>query len=195
MRHIIGSVAVQGPELARWINGHHAFFPLIQALLLTHKVSMQALKDDDLERAAEGLWLSSLLLRASAVAMKLAGDMAPEAYTAVVRPTMPQGFSGMMSADHAALVRLVRNLKGYAQQPSHALRHPLLAYRLAVLETYGAHIHVCTQHVGHAASLRMEDLGGDGDASALEDLQKRRDQYLSDAGLGNQVIRKGRVVL
>lgn len=191
MRHVIAPITVEAPELARWINGHHAFFPLIQALVLTHSVLIQALLHGERERAAEGLWLSSLLLRSSAAAMRLAGDMAPAEYATVVRPTMPEGFSGLMSADHAVLLNMVRSLKRYAQQRPHTLYQPFLAYRLAVVETYGAHVHVCSQHVGGSASLRMEHLGGNTEATALEDLQDRCENFLLTAGLTNHPARKG----
>ncbi|WP_156338909.1 non-ribosomal peptide synthetase [Chondromyces crocatus] len=180
-------VTVEDPALARWIHGHHVFFPLIQALLVTHALVLESLQENELARASEALWLSSLLLRASGVAMKLAGDMTPEAYADVVRPAMPEGFSGLMSADHAALMKLVRGLKRCTDDPPHALRAPLRAYRLAVGAAYGAHIHVCAHHVGSHASLRMDQLAGSAASTAPEDLKGYLARYLREAGLNRPV--------
>jgi ubiquinone/menaquinone biosynthesis C-methylase UbiE len=175
-----------GDALGRWRRAHHAFFVLIQALILTHRGVERALEAGDTHRATEGLRQSADLLWAATAAMRLAGDMSPEAYAEVRRsmepPAVPPSFSGLYSADHIVMLQALKRMKPLLEHPPHALEPALRAYRRAADAAYQSHAWVCQQFVGDAPSLKMQATATE-DASAPERLLHHfRRRYLDLTG-------------
>ncbi len=175
--------------LGRWRRAHHAFFVLIQALILTHRAIERALSGGDEPGAAEGLRRAADLLWGATAAMRLAGDMSPEEYAVIRRsmepPAMSAGFSGLHSADHAVLLQALKRLKPLLEAGPPRLRAPLLGYQRAVDAAYRSHAWVCQRFVGEAPSLRMEAHGAEDAQSGPERLIHHfRRRYLGLMGHG-----------
>ncbi|MFK0119608.1 hypothetical protein [Streptomyces sp. NPDC090994] len=100
--------APAGNPRARWRAGHRLFFALTAATVV-------ALRDATARPAGRhpgpaATRDAAVLLRASAAAMAATASFTPHAYQTEVRPSMEppaerDGFSGLWSADHRALVR------------------------------------------------------------------------------------------
>ena len=164
----------------RWRVGHHAFFPLIQSVVVGLNCFETALLAEDERAAAEALRFATAAMSASASAMRFASDFPPAQYGGVVRramapPFLPVGLSGVMSEDHVQLIRCF-----------HALHEllPTLTGELAelrdrfvdVVETvYVAHTGVCARFEGdHIVSLRMSDSSSATAVDVLVQLRKSR---------------------
>ncbi len=152
--------------LARWRSGHRLFFTLTQAAVV-------ALRDATAEGARRhpfpaGTRAAAELLRACAVAMQLTASFTPVDYETLVRPSMTtgdrteDGFSGLWSADHRALVDELRRW-GSAHARTCPAGCPSQRELSASLDrVHSAHHGVCARFVGRGPSL----LGGHDDALA-----------------------------
>lgn len=167
-----GSAAPSAWEV--WLGFHWCFFLDTQGLVLALLRFDATRADTDPAPAVHELDTASVLLRASGAAMRLASAFKPQTYDDEVRPAMmpPQvqsdRFSGLMSWDHARLVRLWQQLRPVfaalppALQPAHQ----------RFVQAYGgmmeAHRGVCARFAGdEGASLRSR-----GSSSAVETLDR-----------------------
>ncbi|MGD9485867.1 hypothetical protein WDH52_21875 [Streptomyces sp. TRM70308] len=149
--------------VARWRAGHRLFFALTAATVV-------ALRDATARPVGRhpgpaATRDAALLLRAGTAAMEATASFAPHAYESEVRPSMEppgerEGFSGLWSADHRALVRQMgiwgRAHAGACPGGCAAGR----ALRAALADVHAAHHGICARFVGHGPSL----LGGGADA-------------------------------
>ncbi len=147
--------------LRRWENGHHLFFVLTQTLIVIHKRLERSLTDRDWRAASEHLADATQLWWASAAAFHFASDFTPAAFDTIVRPSMAapherDGFSGLLSADHGHLLKLLKSLKPLLKllPPELAGRHRTYLWGLDAV--YESHAMVCEIHVGGKPSLKME---------------------------------------
>jgi diaminopimelate decarboxylase/aspartate/methionine/tyrosine aminotransferase len=145
--------------LARWRCGHGVFFVLAQRLIVVHGWLQRALEQHDMHAAAEALHTSSELWWASAAAFKYTADFPPDDYARLVRPSMSppyvsDGFSGLSSPDHAALLQRLRVTQPLLQPLPSALRHAHRRYLWAMNAAYDSHAYVCECFVSEGASLR-----------------------------------------
>jgi hypothetical protein len=145
-------------SVSRWVRGHQVFAVLTQGLIYCFRALQQAIRAGNhcaLQTYAD---LCIALLRASAAAFELTGDIPVEDYEEVIRPSMmppqaPVSLSGLMSADHRFLAQTMRDMRPalkslHEQEPA---RHDSISAALA--EVYDSHIHVCERFVGGKPSL------------------------------------------
>ncbi|WP_407986325.1 hypothetical protein [Kitasatospora sp. CMC57] len=170
-----GWPAHAGP-LERWKAGHRLFFALNQLTV----VALRQARADGCRRA--GAEAAAHALRAGAAAMTLTATFDQAAYHRTVRPAMMppnlpvEGFSGLWSADHRALVTelgLWGNHHALSCRADCPARRTLLD---ALDETAAAHHGVCARFVGRRPSL----LGGDDSLLVLDRLHQAR--HCSAAG-------------
>jgi hypothetical protein len=145
--------------LLRWKIGHHLFFVLIQALLLTHNQLQQALAARDLPAAQAALATGAQLWWATASAFRYTGDFPAEDYELIVRPSMSppnlkEGFSGFFSPDHAQLIRTLKSVQRPLEELRPALGEEHAEYLRSLDAAYEAHACVCEVFVGGGHSLR-----------------------------------------
>ncbi|AGP38558.1 hypothetical protein BE04_34360 [Sorangium cellulosum] len=144
--------------LGRWVLGHHAFFVLVQALLMAHRWLSEALANRDVPRAREALAISTQLWWATAASFRFTGDFSNDDYNNIVRPTMAppfvqDGFSGLFFEEHARLIRTLKSIRPAlrALPPKLARSHRLYLWALAT--AYESHAFVCERFVDQGASL------------------------------------------
>jgi hypothetical protein len=140
-------------SLRRWIRGHQVFLVITQGLIIAcHQLgaALAAARRDVVDQAFER---TAELLNGAAFAFRFTGDFAIADYEGVVRPSMmppvaPAGMSGLLSSDHAHLVKLMSTLK-----PQLATLDPLCLpayrrFREALAGAYDAHRFVCERFSG-----------------------------------------------
>lgn len=177
--------------IARWVAGHHAFFVLLQGIVLAHRRLADALDRGDDAAARRALGQAARMLNGSAAAMLFAGDMPPEAYRAVresmTPPNLPDKFSGLWSADHRAMMEDLKALRERIADLDGTLRDDLRAWQQAMDNTYTAHACVCEQFVGDGPSLAMmRDAGGAScTRSAIENIEAMRRRALDLVARGD----------
>lgn len=156
--------------LRRWIRGHQVFAVLSQGLIVAcHALAAALRADDEPGIHAHVDWCLSLF-RGSSAALRFTSHFSESAYNDLVRPRMmpPTAalpLSGLMSADHRALVRTMRDMRPafLALREREPARYEHLHEGLS--EVYDSHIHVCERFVGEQQSLltlgRTEKSGPD----------------------------------
>lgn len=169
--------------LARWLAGHHAFFLLLQGIILAHRRVEEALADGDEIAARRALAQATRMLEGSAAAMLFAGDMPAECYVVVresmTPPNVPHKFSGLWSVDHRAMIDGLRALRALAGGLAGPLRAEWDAWKDALDRTYAAHACVCEHFVGDGPSLAMQPGTGQCGRSALQNLEAFRQRTLA----------------
>jgi hypothetical protein len=145
--------------IRRWITVHHIFIAQLQGLLLVHRILRDDLTRGDMTAAGRDLLIAAELLRASAAAMALAKGIESGEYANEVRPSMQppnvaQGFSGLWSADHAAVLQTMRQV-GPILSNTPALGPCRDTYLRILSKVYVAHADICAAFVGSGASLQM----------------------------------------
>ena len=192
--------------LLRWIRGHQIFAVLTQSLVVAYHALAAAVRADDTAAIHAHVGLCLSLLRGSAASLRFTSQFSETAYNDFVRPRMvpPTAalpLSGLMSADHRALVRTMRDMKPafLALREREPARYEMLHDALA--DVYDSHIHVCERFVGeqqslltagrteksgpdlirHFKSLRMKVLERDPRVEPLEplDTHERPTQYMA----------------
>jgi hypothetical protein len=164
----------------RWRAGHHAFFPLIQSIVVGLSCFKNALLDGAEPAAGDALRFAAATMRASASAMRFAADFVPAEYAGMVRPAMappylPTGLSGVMSEDHERLVRSFRELRELFPLLHGDLRRLRDEFVDVVDNVYEAHKHVCGRFDGdRVVSLRMNRSSSESAVGVLDQLQKAR---------------------
>lgn len=172
-------VATVNP-LARWRVGHHLFFVLIQGLVLALRRFELALEAGSTQDAASRLESATSLLWASAIAMRFAGDFEPEKYDHEVRPTMtppqvPDGFSGLLSQDHHAMVETLKRLRPVFAAPPPGLERSRDRFVAALDSAYRCHMFVCRRFAGdEAPSLRTATGNARSAVQVLEKFHRSR---------------------
>ncbi|MFC0696323.1 hypothetical protein [Paraburkholderia humisilvae] len=164
----------------RWEIGHHAFFTTIQALSFSLSCLLHAIEEDRLSDINSALELATSLVLGSSAVMKYASAFSASEYSEIVRPTMPDGFSGIYNFDHRYLVGLFGRLRGVV---------PILVVRssdmysqflTAVGAMYEAHAGVCSRFGGGTLpSLRMKAQGTSTVQTSVELLDKFRIKRLA----------------
>ena len=146
-----------------WQGFHWSFFINIQGLILSLNRFEAHLALGNLPQAKQELAAATDLLLASGASMELAGSFTQTQYEESVRPTMspPQvasdNFSGLMSWEHASLMKIWKRLR-----PTFAhLPEPLIAQHQAFVQAYFAlansHRAVCEKFGGaDSGSLRFD---------------------------------------
>jgi hypothetical protein len=175
--------------LVRWILGHHCFFAMIQGMLTALNCASSAVRSKE-SSAPEYIDTATIIMRASAAALRYAGDFSPIEYARRVRPAMmPPNlgakFSGLQSRDHRCLLRALADLRKLlgAQSGANSEGRMSLSYGRFVAEmraTYDAHKYVCARFGGDSEpSLRMNPSAQVSATVALERLKEARIQAAS----------------
>jgi len=169
--------------MSRWKVGHHAFFVLLQGIVLTHRRLESALANGDMIGARRSLAHASRMLDGSAAAMRFAGDM-PAASYLVVResmtpPNVPDQFSGLWSVDHHAMMDGLKSLRGRIADFRTSLGAELQVWQNAIDRIYTAHANVCEYFVGDGPSLAMRTEPGQCTRSAVENIEILRKRTLA----------------
>ncbi|MDP2660004.1 MAG: hypothetical protein Q8R28_04680 [Dehalococcoidia bacterium] len=136
----------------RWRIGHHGFFVLTQGLVLALSKFRRHVASGNLTDAGRYLEAATCLMHGSASVFRFTGDFSEDDYNLGVRPTMPDRFSGIMSEDHAVMIRIVPSSKGLPIELSFSHRR----FKEATAGAIDAHTLVCAQFGGNdEPSLRM----------------------------------------
>lgn len=141
------SVAQQ--DIDRWKIGHRFFFAQIQGLICAVMVFRKYPSGEALDDVSE-------LLLGSAVMMQFSADLLGGTYDPV-RLDMEQyheGFTGLYSADHAALVRSYHELRSAKD----VFPEEYARLRLALETLYLAHSTVCKKFAGDNGSLANDSV-------------------------------------
>ena len=147
-------------SLSRWIDSHHSFFVFISVLITLQKSIKTSIDERDYIEAKESLWAAAALLRASTSALRLAGDIDPEIYDQIrltmEPPHVPKGFSGLLSADHAVLIKSIRSVGKDLFRHRNKLTPAIEFYWQSWEDCYAAHANVCSSAVDDNGSLRAD---------------------------------------
>lgn len=169
--------------LSRWRTGHHAFFVLLQGIILAHRRLEAALIAGDTSSAKHAFVQAARMLDGSAAAMRFAGDMPSECYAAVresmTPPNVPAKFSGLWSIDHCAMIDGMKSLRGRVADYREPLEAELRTWCEAIDRVYAAHAFVCEYFVGNGPSLAMQSETSKCARSALENIEVFRKRTLA----------------
>jgi len=137
----------------RWILGHHVFMGLIQGLIVCSLSLRTAVLSEDWAASLAALEIATSLMAGSAMALKFTADFRPEYYESIVRPTMmppqsPPGLSGLLSQDHAFMVKTLGSLQPLLQNlpPNLMLQYEHFSQTFEL--AYDAHMFVCERFRG-----------------------------------------------
>lgn len=180
--------------MSRWRVGHHAFFVLLQGIVLAHRRLEAALIAGDMHSARRALAQAARMLDGSAAAMRFAGDMPSERYAAVresmTPPNVPAKFSGLWSIDHSAMIDGMKPLRERLANYAEPLEAELRNWREAIDRVYAAHAFVCEYFVGNGPSLAMHSETSECTRSALENIEAFRKRTLALADPGETSTRE-----
>lgn len=149
--------------LRRWVLGHQVFAVVTQGLVAWFDALDAAMGGDAAQRpaaCARAMTRIADLYRVSAAAFRFAADFAPEVYRDVIRPSMhppfvPDGFSGALSVDHAALVVRMRAMRDVLAAAGALCPAEQAAMSEALAHLYDDHRLVCERFTdAQAPSLR-----------------------------------------
>ncbi|NJL61672.1 MAG: siderophore biosynthesis protein [Methylacidiphilales bacterium] len=146
-----------------WKGFHWSFFINIQGLIICLRRFELKLMEGDLEQAQLELKTATKLMLASGAAMQLAGSINPQTYADEVRPSMmppdvkSHDFSGLMSWEHAVLIKLWKQLRCHFCNLPIELQSQHQEFVDAYLHLAHSHRSVCEKFGGdEAGSLRFE---------------------------------------
>lgn len=142
------------PELARWKVGHKIFFLFIQAALMSLHNAESYLTQKKQHEGILSLKNAASMMRASALAMRYSADFKKECYENIIRPSMPERFSGLGSMDHAYLVKIMTRIKKNEENMHNFFGTAYDDFVISVQQAYDAHIFVCEQFIVNQKSLR-----------------------------------------
>lgn len=169
--------------MSRWRAGHHAFFVLLQGIILAHRRLETALIAGDMAAARRALAQAARMLDGSAAAMRFAGDMPSERYVSVresmTPPNVPAKFSGLWSIDHCAMIDGMKSLRKHLDNNWDALEAELKIWHGAIDRVYAAHACVCEYFVGDGPSLAMRSETSKCTRTALENIEAFRKRTLA----------------
>ncbi|QDT78265.1 hypothetical protein Mal35_16970 [Gimesia maris] len=166
--------------LDRWKRGHKVFFLLLQGLIVNLRRFQSAVNNDRYDEADRCLQAANQLLSGTARVMKYTGDFSKKQYETDVRPTMCppytiDGFSGLLSRDHAELLQVIRDLRPvFASLPT-SLAHSRRIFFDKLSTVYDCHVYVCERFVGSdAGSLRMNESTEKSSTEVLKTFKENR---------------------
>ncbi len=146
-----------------WKGFHWSFFINIQGLIICLRRFEMGLTTGNLLQAELELKTATKLMLASGAAMQLAGSINPQIYTNTVRPSMmppdvkSHDFSGLMSWEHAVLIKLWKQLSPHFGNLPIELQSQHQEFVEAYLHLARSHRSVCEKFGGdEAGSLRFE---------------------------------------
>jgi hypothetical protein len=149
---------MKSPELTRWKVGHKIFTLFIQAALLAlHNVEAYFLQGNRHEGILS-LRHAANMMRMSALAMKYSADFQKGKYESIIRPSMPERFSGLGSMDHAYLIKVMARIKKNKERMRDFFGEEYDDFVASVQQAYDAHIFVCERFVENQNSLRSANL-------------------------------------
>ncbi|NJM58719.1 MAG: siderophore biosynthesis protein [Synechococcales cyanobacterium RU_4_20] len=158
---------------AIWKGFHWSFFLNVQGLIICLNRFEERLNQGQLDEANTELQTATVLMRASGASMELAGSFERDRYETEVRTSMkpPQvqsdNFSGLMSWEHAALMKIWKRLQPLFANLPEALTEQHQAFVQAYMTLARSHRAVCDKFGGSdGGSLRFERSG------AVETLDK-----------------------
>ena len=137
-----------------WKRFHWIFFIFIQGLVICFLRFEEAIKNEKLNLVSIELETASNLMIGAGAAMKLAGSYSSNEYQEQIIPTMKppnikvEGFSGLMSWDHAYLVRLWKQNKKKFQNLPLFLQPQYEKFLLAYKIMASSHRNVCSKFGG-----------------------------------------------
>lgn len=165
---------------AIWRGFHWAFFMNVQGLIICLRRFETQLALDNIQQAQLELKTATELLVASGASMELAGSFSRQEYEQIVRRSMipPQvqadNFSGLMSWEHATLMRIWKRLRPTFEHLPPSLHPQHQEFVSAYLSLAKAHRAVCEKFGGdEGSSLRFA--GG----CAVETLDRFRERRLT----------------
>lgn len=168
----------------RWRVGHQVFFALTQSLI----VALGCLRSaSDRRRAAWALALITRLLGAVAAAFVFTAEFSPSQYTRQVRPSMeppsaPVGFSGLLSADHQYLIKLLSAMRPDLRRLATDLPSEHRAFTRAFAGMYESHKYVCRRFNGEkVSSLRMSSTSALTAVEVINGLKLARSKVLCES--------------
>lgn len=149
-------------EFARelWCTGHHSFFAVTQALVITLAYCGEMLAARRTDEAIAAIETAISLMDASAVIMRRAGSFSSDVYEDHIRPSMMKpstevDLSGLMSADHQMLVTALRSLSEIPTEIAASVAPALGRLRSSFSAVYEAHKFVCARFTDDAPSIWM----------------------------------------
>ena len=161
-----------------WEGFHWLFFVDVQGLIICLLRFESQLAADNLPQAEVELETATKLMLASGAAMELAGTFSRTEYEQQIRPTMmpPQvssdNFSGLMSWDHALLIKIWKRLSPVFRTLPVELHPQHEQFVAAYITLSNAHTAVCDRFGGNEiGSLRCNKTSA---VSRLEDFGKCR---------------------
>lgn len=166
--------------LDRWRFGHHAFFNILQGIIIALSCFGEAAQARDHNAAQTALDLATTLMLGTGAAFRFTSDFLPEEYETIVRlamkhPHVEISLSGLMSEDHCFLNHLTTLLQPtflhLDPQLSQAHRQFVEAFKTA----YEEHKYICERFQGgEVPSLRMNPASPKSAVQVLEKLEKSR---------------------
>ncbi|MGB3532444.1 MAG: hypothetical protein WBA13_02895 [Microcoleaceae cyanobacterium] len=154
---------IQDHSLQIWKGFHWSFFVNIQGLTICLNRLEKYLNSGDLSQAEIELKTATELMLASGAAMSLAGSFSRAEYEQHIRPMMAPpnvqsaNFSGLMSWDHAWLMKVWKRLRPHFKNLPTALQLQHEQFVHAYLELATAHKAVCQKFGGdETGSLRFD---------------------------------------
>lgn len=160
------------PKLT-WQGFHWSFFINIQGLILALRRFEHHLDRDEIYAAKQELITATDLMLASSASMILAGSFSKQEYEEQVRSSMTPpyvksaDFSGLMSWEHSALIRIWKKLTPIFTNLPSELQVQHEGFTAAYLNLAEAHKAVCAKFGGaDSGSLRFQG------NNALETLDK-----------------------
>lgn len=162
-----------------WEGFHWLFFVDVQGLIICLLRFESQLVAGNLKKAEIELETATKLMLASGAAMELAGSFSRQEYEKQIRPTMMQpqvrsdNFSGLMSWDHALLIKIWKRLSPIFQTLPVELDAQHQKFVAAYVTLSNAHTAVCAQFGGNEkGSLRCNK------SSAVSKLENFADNRL-----------------
>lgn len=181
--------------LRRWIRGHQIFAVLTQGLIIAADLLAaqiaQASGDGASHAASSGAIETAvsnvvLFFEGSAGALCFTGDFPPAEYCGAIRATMapphvPDGFSGVLAADHRVLVNRLKAMRQHwtALRKRSASSHARLTEVLS--SVYEDHKHVCARFVGTDRPSLLTVNGAE-QTSSIEQLERFRKSRVRQLG-------------
>ncbi|MDQ9126174.1 hypothetical protein RDT67_07020 [Serratia fonticola] len=142
------------PSLLRWKVGHQVFFLFIQSTLMALMNIERFYHEKNRDSGRKSLRDASCMMEASALAMRFAGDFPKKDYEKIIRPSMPEKFSGLGSMDHAYMVKSLAGLRKNKAAMKEFYGKDYDEFVLSLAKAYDAHIYVCDKFVENKKSLR-----------------------------------------
>jgi hypothetical protein len=161
--------------MRKWISGHRLFFLVIQASVMCLDDLRQDMDGVRRERDRKTLVNLARLMHLSAGAMRYTGDFSVETYRNLIRPSMPDSFSGLDNVDHASLMKCLSAIRPGAEHLEREFPSEYASYKSSIRQAYDAHIWVCERFVSDASSLRTQA----SELPASQVLEKFRDKRLA----------------